>query len=241
MTGVSVAASLGAAGPGPTLTAQLFPLSAHGNVRASYNWRFSALNVDPNDASPFVWVFQKTEGGSVALSPRDGSDGSSAWASKKMPDGSVTWSPPDGDLGEARWATAYPDEHENFANVVQMQVPEADSGYPEWNPFPYEWTLTGLGLLTVELWDTNGYSAYIGVNESITTDNDHAGYLILSRGTTPDLSCKFLVAVQQNLQAAVHAPLFSSFSEADVSAELARQGHGDPQTLTKAIFAATGR
>jgi len=59
MTGLSVAAAIAAADAGPALTAELFPLSGTGKVRVTYNWLYSALNVDPNDSSPFPWVFRR--------------------------------------------------------------------------------------------------------------------------------------------------------------------------------------
>jgi hypothetical protein len=104
--------------------------------------------------------------------------------------------------------------------------------------------MSDLGLLIVEL---QGFdNSYLGVNGSQTSYNDssgnpHSGYRIQSNIATPDLSSKFFVAVQQNLQAAAQATLFSSLSLAEVSAELEQQGVADPQALAAAIFAATGR
>lgn len=216
MTGLSVATAIAAADAGPALTAELFPLSGVGKVRVTYNWQFSALNVDPNDSSPFAWVFQKMPDGSVALSPQGGYEGLPVFALTYQDDSSLGY-------------------------AVQVQVPGVDGGPPFWNTWPAGMTMTGLDLLTVELLDSNVSGSYIGVDGSITSQGGHAGYLILADVATPDLSSKFFVAVQQNLQAEAQAPLFSSLSPAEVSAELERQGAEDPQTLAEGIFAATSR
>jgi len=55
-------------------------------------------------------------------------------------------------------------------------------------------TLTELGLLTVELLDSNVSGRYIRVEGSITSQDDHAGYLMLANVETPDPSSKFFVA-----------------------------------------------
>jgi hypothetical protein len=234
MTGLPVAAAIAAADAGPVLTAELYPLSGAGKVRVTYNWLYSALNVDPGDSSPFAWVFQKNSDGSVALSPQDGCDGAFAWVSQKMPDGSVALSP---EGGLALWAWPYPDD--SFRYVAQVQAPGVDGDSPMWSTAPFGMTLTGLGLLIVELLDSDGSGNYIGVDGSITSQDGHAGYLIPADAGTPGPSSKFFVAVQQNLQAGAQAPLFSSLSAAEVSAELGQQGAGDPQALTEVIFAAS--
>ena len=217
MTGLSVAAAIAAADAGPALTAELFPLSGVGKVRVTYNWLYSALNADPNDSSPFAWVLQKNSDGSVALSPQGGYEGMTLFA--------LTW--------------LYPDE--SYRWVAQVQAPGVDGGPPMWNTSSGPgWTLTGLGLLTVELLDSDGSGNYIGVDGSITSQGDHAGYLILANAGAPGPSSKFFVAVQQNLQAGAQVPLFSSLSPAEVSAELERHGAGDPQAVAEAIFAAAG-
>jgi hypothetical protein len=215
VTGLSVAAAIAAADAGPVLTAELFPLSGAGKVRVTYNWLFSALNVDPNDSSPFAWVVQKMPDGSVALSPQDGYEGLTVFAQ------------------------TFPDE--NLRYVAQVGVPGVDGGPPFWNTSPSEMTLTELDLLTVELLDSNVSGNYLGVDGSVTSQGGHAGHLILANVGTPDPSSKFFVAVQQNLQAGAPAPLFSSLSPAEVSAELERQGAGNPQALAEVIFTAAGR
>ena len=215
MTGLPVAAAIAAADAGPVLTAELFPLSGVGKVRVTYNWLYSALNADPNDSSPFAWVLQK------------------------MPDGSVTLSPQDGYAGMTLFASVRPDND----CFVQVQAP----GSADWITQAQgdeELTMSDLGLLIVELQGVNG--SYLGANASQTSYNDssgnpHSGYRIQSNVGTPDLSSKFFVAVQQNLQAGAQAPLFSSLSPTEVVAELVRQGAGDPQTLAEGIFAATSR
>jgi hypothetical protein len=215
VTGLSVAAAIAAADAGPALTAELFPLSGVGKVRVTYNWLYSALNVDPNDSSPFAWVFQKMPDGSVALSPQAGYEGLTLYA------------------------FTYPDDNMRF--VAQVGVPGVDGGPPFWNTSPSGMTLTELGLMTVELLDSNVSGNYIGVDGSITSQGGHAGYVIPANVETPDPSSKFFVAVQQNLQAGEQAPLISSLSLAEVSAELGRQGAGDPQALAEVIFTAAGR
>lgn len=215
MTGLPVAAAIAAADAGPALTGELFPLSGAGKVRVTYNWLYSALNVNPDDSSPFAWVFSKLPDGSVALSPQAGHQGLTLFAS------------------------TYPDD--SFRFVAQVQTPGVDGGPPSWNTSPTGMTLTGLGLLTVELLDSNGSGQYISVDGSITSRDGHAGYLILANAATPGPSSKFFVAVQQNMQARAEAPLFSSLSPAEVSAELERQGAGDAGALTTMIRAAAAR
>lgn len=215
MTGLSVAAAIAAADAGPVLTGEIFPLSGVGKVRVTYNWLYSALNCDPGDQSGFGWVFQKMPGGAVSLSPE------AAYA------------------GMTLFASVRPD---NYC-FVQVQAPFSADWITQAQGNE-EMTMTDLGLLTVELQGVNG--SYLGANGSQTSYNDssgnpHSGYLIQSNVGTPDPSSKFFVAVQQNLQAGAQAPLFSSLSPAEVSAELERQGVGDPQTLAEVIFAATGR
>ena len=214
MTGLSVAAAIAAADAGPALTAELFPLSGVGKVRVTYNWLYSALNVDPNDSSPFAWVLQKNSDGSVALSPQGGYEGMTLFASVR----------PDNDCfvqvqapGSADW-------------ITQAQGDE-------------ELTMSDLGLLIVELQGVNGsYLGANGSQTSYndSSGNPHSGYRIQSNVGTPRPSSKFFVAVQQNLQAGAQVPLFSSLSPAEVSAELERQGAGYPQAVAEAIFAAAG-
>lgn len=213
MTGLPVAAAMAAADAGPVLTGEMFPLSGAGKIRVTYNWLYSALNVDPDDSSPFVWVLQKLPDGLVALSPQDQVSGLTVFAA------------------------VYPDDNMRF--VAQTQWPEPDSGYPEWNTSPGEMTLTGLDLLTIELTGSNG--SYLGVDGPVTQHGSHAGHLVLSNVDTPGPSSKFFVAVQQNLQAKAQAPLFASCSAADISSELERQGAGDSGALTTAIRAAAAR
>jgi hypothetical protein len=213
MTGLSVAAAIAAADAGPELTGELFPLSGGGKVRATYNWLYSALNVDPNDSSPFGWVFQKQPDGSVALSPQAPVDGLTVYV------------------------LDYPDDSLRY--VAQVQWPEPDSGNPEWNTSPTELTLTGLDLLTIELTGTSG--SYFGVDGPVTQNGSHGGHLILSNVTPPGPASKFFVAVQQNLQPKAQAPLFASLSETDLSTELERHGAGDSGALAAAIRAAAAR
>jgi hypothetical protein len=215
VTGLSVAATIAAADAGPALTGEIFPLSGVGKVRVTYNWLYSGLNCDPGDQSGFSWVFQKMPGGAVALSP------GAAYAEMTL------------------FASVRPDND----NFVQVQAPFSADWITQAQG-DEEMTMTDLGLLTVELQGVNG--SYLGANASQTSYNDssgnpHSGYRIQSNVGTPDLSSKFFVAVQQNLQAGAQAPLFSSLSPTEVVAELVRQGAGDPQTLAEGIFAATSR
>lgn len=78
---IALTNALEAASPGPFLEAQLFPLDGHGNIRVTYNWLYSALNCDPNDTSTFTWVLNKTDGGTVTLSPGEQYDGMTLFAS----------------------------------------------------------------------------------------------------------------------------------------------------------------
>jgi hypothetical protein len=101
-----------------------------------------------------------------------------------------------------------------------------------------EMTLTELGLLTIELQGVNGN--YIGVDGSLTSHDGHSGYQLQSDAGTPTSSSQFFVAVQQNLQAAAQAPLFSSLSAAAISDEFQQQGAAEPALMAQQILAAVG-
>jgi len=209
MTGSSVAAAIAAAGTGPVLTGEIFPLSGVGKIRVTYNWLYSALNCDPNDQSGFGWVFQKMSDSAIALSPQAPYAGMSLFASVR-PDNSyyVQVQAP----GSADW-------------ITQAQGDE-------------EITMTDLGLLTVELQGLNG--SYLAANGAPTSFDGHSGYLVQSNVGTPDQSSQFFVAVSQNLQRGVGAPLFATLSEADVRSELERHGVQDPGPFTDMIRGAAG-
>jgi len=215
MTASSVAAVIAAADVGPVLTAEIFPLSGVGKVRVTYNWLYSGLNCDPDDPSAFGWVLQKMPDGGVALSPQATYAGMTLFASVRPDNGYfVEVQAP----GSADWIT--------------------QAGGDE------EVTMTDLGMLTVELQGVNG--SYVAVNGSQTSYGDssgniHSGYRLQSNAGTPDQSSQFFVAVTQNLQPAVAAPLFASLSEADVRSELAQVGVEDPDPLTDMICGTTAR
>jgi hypothetical protein len=150
------------------------------------------------------------------------------WTFQKMPGGAVSLSP------AYVSPTVFASVRSDNDWIVGVQVP----GSGAWITQPQadeELAMTDLGLLTVELQGVNG--SYLGANSSPPSGI----YQIRCNVGTPDPSSKFFVAVQQNLQAGAQAPLFSSLSPAEVSAELARQGVGNPQTLAEVIIAATGR
>jgi hypothetical protein len=50
-------------------------------VRVTYNWLYSALNCDPADNSPFVWVIRKIDSTHTAISPKDTYRGMTLYAS----------------------------------------------------------------------------------------------------------------------------------------------------------------
>lgn len=66
---------------GPVLRGVLIPLSGQGKVRVTYNWLYSALNCDPQDATDFEWVLTKLDDQHVSLSPRDRYWGMTLYAS----------------------------------------------------------------------------------------------------------------------------------------------------------------
>jgi hypothetical protein len=156
-----------------------------------------------------------------------------------MPDGAVALSPQAAYAGMTLFASVRPD----CGLFVQVQAP----GSADWITQAggdEEMTMTDLGLLTVELQGVNG--SYLAVNGSQTSyddssGNSHSGYRIQSNAGTPDQWSQFFVAVTQNLQPAVAAPLFASLSEADVRSELERHGAKDPGALTAMIRGAAAR
>lgn len=60
---------LQAAENGPFMTAEIYSLTALGNVRVSCNWLYSSLNIEPGNGAEFLWQFNKIDDGHVALSP----------------------------------------------------------------------------------------------------------------------------------------------------------------------------
>lgn len=53
---------------GTSFSAQIFSITG-GNVRVTCNWLYSALNIDPNDGSDFIWNLSKVDDSHVSLSP----------------------------------------------------------------------------------------------------------------------------------------------------------------------------
>lgn len=147
------------------------------------------------------------------------------WTFQKMPGGAVSLSP--AYVSPTVFASVRPDNDW----IVGVQVPGSGAWITQAQA-DEELAMTDLGLLTVELKGVNG--SYLGANGSLP-------HRIQGNVGTPDPSSKFFVAVQQNVQPGAQAPLFSSLSPAEVSAELERQGVGNPQTLAAVIFAGTGR
>ncbi len=66
---------------GPILEAEIVSLAGKGKLRVTYNWLYSALNCDPNDNSPFIWVFTKRDDHRVCISPKVPYEGKTLYAS----------------------------------------------------------------------------------------------------------------------------------------------------------------
>lgn len=63
------------------MQAEIFSVAGYGKLRITYNWLYSALNCDPNDASPFVWNFYQVDSQRIALSPQNSFNGMQLYAS----------------------------------------------------------------------------------------------------------------------------------------------------------------
>ena len=153
-----------------------------------------------------------------------------AWVLQKNPDGSVALSPQQPYSGMTLFASVRPD----LSYFVQVQAPYSADWITQVGA-DEEMTLTELGLLTIELQGLNG--SYIGLNGSMTSHDDHSGYLLQSNVTSPSQSSQFFVAVSANLQAAASAPLVSSLAPEQVVAELERVAAAEPEQFAQHILA----
>ncbi|WP_339869331.1 hypothetical protein [uncultured Algoriphagus sp.] len=54
---------------GPFMQAELYSLTGLGKLRVTCNWLYSALNVDPQDGSPFLWEFSREAENLISISP----------------------------------------------------------------------------------------------------------------------------------------------------------------------------
>jgi len=201
-----LSAAIASASPGAVLEAQLFPVvGTVGRLRITYNWLYSALNCDPNDASTFAWIVNKLANGQVSLSPSDGYAGMTLYASVR------------------------PD----LSDFVQVQA-----------PYSADWitavggdeslTMNDLGFLTINLTGLNGQ--YVAVNQSATSHDNHAGYLVQSNASAAGPWTNLFVAVTQTLQSGLAVPMGSELSQETISAALAAQGvSGDVSDLVAQI------
>lgn len=67
-----------AAANGPVAEGDLISIRRNARLRVTYNWLYSALNVDPNDGSSFPWILNKLDATHVSLSPKN------SWAGKTL-------------------------------------------------------------------------------------------------------------------------------------------------------------
>ncbi len=65
----SVQELMAASNSGPFMQAQIISVTGKGKVRVTCNWLYSALNVDTNDSSVFLWEFAKIDDSHISLSP----------------------------------------------------------------------------------------------------------------------------------------------------------------------------
>ena len=70
-----------AAANGPVAEGDLISIRRNARLRVTYNWLYSALNVDPNDGSSFPWIVTKLDATHVSLSPKNGWQGKRLYAS----------------------------------------------------------------------------------------------------------------------------------------------------------------
>ena len=63
-------AFLAKAEKGTAFSAQIFSIKG-GGLRVTCDWLYSALNIDPNDISGFLWEVKKIDDSHVSLSPRN--------------------------------------------------------------------------------------------------------------------------------------------------------------------------
>jgi hypothetical protein len=75
------AAAFQAASNGPVAEGDLISIRRNARLRVTYNWLYSALNVDPNDSSPFPWLLSKIDDTRISLSPKNGYAGKTLYAS----------------------------------------------------------------------------------------------------------------------------------------------------------------
>jgi hypothetical protein len=205
----ALSSALDAAAPGAVMAAQLYPVVGLGQIRVTYNWLYSALNCDPNDSSPFVWVINKASNGVVTLSPRAQYRGMTLYASVRP-------------------------DHDNF---VEVQAPYSADwitgvGGDE------RLTMTDLGFLTINLRGLNGQYLAVNAAPTGWDDSNgtyHSGYKLQSNASAPGPSTNFFVAVTQNLQSRVALPLAAELSVDDVRAALEAHGAADVGALAEKI------
>lgn len=154
-----------------------------------------------------------------------------AWVLHKMSNGMVVFSPQQQYNGMTLYASVRPD----LSYYVQVQAPFSACwitavGADE------EMSLVELGLFTVEMHGVNG--RWVEVDSTISSYEGHSGHQLQGAESPDDLSKRFFLAVQQNLQERVSLPLFSSLTPADISAELVQVGVADPEPLAQRIFKA---
>jgi hypothetical protein len=203
------ASALDAAAPGAVMTAQLYPVVGLGQIRVTYNWLYSALNCDPNDSSPFVWVVNKASNGVVTLSPRDKYRGMTLNASVRP-------------------------DHDYF---VQVQAPNS-ADWIRGVGGDEHLSMTDLGFLTINLRGLNGQYLAVNAGATGWDDsngNYHSGYKLQSNASAAGPATNFFLAVTQNLQSRVALPLAAELSADDIRLALEAHGAPDVAALTERI------
>ena len=151
-----------AAATGPVAEGDLISLRHNARLRVTYNWLYSALNVDPNDGSPFPWILHKFNKTNVSLSPKNSSQGRPLYASVRP----------------------------NLGDRVQVEAPRFP-GQESLISEPTQWVTTvardetfvmvPLGFLLVRFIGETGL--LLNVDEGITAQDGHAGYVVKSSGS----------------------------------------------------------
>jgi hypothetical protein len=186
-----------AAATGPVAEGDLISLRHNARLRVTYNWLYSALNVDPNDGSPFPWILDKFNKTNVSLSPKNSSQGRPLYASVRS----------------------------NIGDRVQVEAPQFPGQGSLINE-PTEWVTTvardetfvmvPLGFLLVRFIGENG--RLLNVDEGITAQDDHAGYLVKSSGSLPanQESYTWFFAVRSVLQPNLQIQPVDHLTQSDI-------------------------
>lgn len=164
LTHANFAAFFEQADAGTSFRAQIISLKG-GNLRVTCNWLYSALNIDPNDASDFLWNISKVDNSHISISP----------------------------VNSCITKPIYASVRDDYNWYIQVQAPFS----ADWITAARQDEFFGVSIGDLMITTLKGFNGkLVKRDDSVTTHQNHAGYMIRSIGDTDDDSTNWFLSVK---------------------------------------------